>query len=87
MTTENKVHPIIAMDAIESSQLAAIGHDAETNTLAIQFKSKSGPGSVYHYANFDAESFDAFKNAESIGSHFYREIKPHDEKYPFVKVS
>jgi len=55
--------------------------------LAVQFISKTGGGSVYHYANFDAEAFAAFKNAESIGSHFYKNIKPHADRYPYVKVS
>ncbi|MFC3107389.1 KTSC domain-containing protein [Undibacterium arcticum] len=87
MSTEINARPVIAMDAVESSEIAAIGHDSETNTLAIQFPSKSGPGSVYHYANFDAEAFAAFKNADSIGSHFGKVIKPHPDRHPYVKVS
>ena len=77
----------IDLQPVESSQIAAIGHCAETNTLAIQFKKKDGPGSVYHYANFTADDFAAFKGAESIGSHFGQHIKPATEKHPFTKVS
>jgi len=37
MNTDTTEYPNIALDAVESSQIAAIGHDPETNTLAIQF--------------------------------------------------
>lgn len=82
-----KKHPVIALHPVTSSQIHAIGHDAATNTLAIQFKSKSGAGSVYHYANYTPELFNAFKNAKSVGSHFKTSIKPAAEQHPYVKVS
>ena len=82
-----KKHPVINLQSVESSQIAAIGHHPETNTLAIQFAAKSGTGSVYHYANFDAEAFAAFKGAESIGSYFGKFIKKETERHPFVKVA
>jgi hypothetical protein len=79
--------PQITMDSIESSQIDAIGYDAETQTLAIQFKAKgAAPGSLYHYANVTPDDFAAFRDAESIGSHFYKHIKPFKDKYPYVKV-
>ncbi|OGB23312.1 MAG: KTSC domain-containing protein [Burkholderiales bacterium RIFCSPLOWO2_02_FULL_57_36] len=87
MDTSIKIRPEIALNAVESSQIEAIGHDPETNTLAIQFKSKSGPGSVYHYSNFGTEQFGAIKNAESIGSHFGKVIKPFPDVYPYEKIS
>lgn len=87
MNTETIEHPVIALQPVESSQLAAIGYHAETQTLAIQFKGKNGPGSIYHYANFTAEDFAAFLAAESQGSHFKRIIKPAQDKFPYVKVS
>ncbi|MDE3023269.1 MAG: KTSC domain-containing protein [Pseudomonadota bacterium] len=86
MNTQTFEHPTIAMDAVESSQIAAIGHDSRTNTLAIRFKSKSGTGSLYHYANFTAADFTAFKGAESIGSHFYKFIKSFPDRHPYTKV-
>jgi hypothetical protein len=77
----------ITMDAVESSQIHGIGHEATTSTLAIQFKnSAGGPGSLYHYENVDVEMFDAFRGADSIGSFFYKNIKPFKDKYPYVKV-
>lgn len=82
----------IPLQTIKSSQLDSIGHDPATNTLAVQFKpgkaaaAKGEPGPVYHYANVTAEDFAAMSGAESIGSHFYREIKPKTEKHPFTRV-
>jgi len=77
----------IALDSVESSQITAIGHDPETNTLAIQFKNWKGePASLYHYSNFTAEDFAAFKAAESIGKHFGQFIKPEAVKYPYKKI-
>lgn len=77
----------ITMTPVQSSQIAALGHDAASKTLAVEFKGWGGkPGSTYHYANVDAATFDALRGAESIGSHFGRHIKPHPAKYPFTKV-
>jgi hypothetical protein len=84
---ETQAAPSITLAKVESSQIDSIGHDPATNTLAIRFKSKSGPGSLYHYDNFTAGDFEAFSNAESIGSHFGKHIKPYDKKYPFRKIA
>ena len=82
-----KKRPTITMDSVESSQIAAIGHDPETNTLAIQFAGKDGkPGSVYHYQNFTATQFEQFSSAESIGSHFYVHIKHRADLHPYTKI-
>jgi hypothetical protein len=75
------------MDSVESSQIEAIGYDAEAQTLAIQFKAKgAAPGSLYHYSNVSAEAFRAFRDSESIGSHFYKHIKPFKDRYPYVRI-
>jgi hypothetical protein len=77
----------ITMDSVESSQIEALGYDAETQTLAVQFKAKGDkPGSVYHYANFTADDWQAFRAAESLGSHFYKQIKPFPEKFPYTRI-
>lgn len=88
MTTEveQKAIPEITLKPVESSQLHAIGHDAETNTLAIQFKSKGGAGAVYHYANFPAEKFAEFSAAESVGSYFGQNIKNATTEHPFTRI-
>jgi hypothetical protein len=88
MEPSNIGHGIIEMLDVESSQIAKIGHHTETETLAIQFMAKDGAiGSVYHYRNFTADDFSAFKNAESVGSYFYKNIKPHSDKFPYKKIS
>lgn len=77
----------IELKPVESSQIHAIGHHPESNTLAVQFKGKDGtPGSIYHYQNFNADQFAQFSSAESIGSHFYKHIKPFTEKHPYTKI-
>ena len=79
--------PVIALQEVASSKIHSLGHDADTNTLAVRFKSYDGkPTSLYHYSNFTAEDFAAFRDAESIGSYFHKNIKPYDKKYPYVKV-
>jgi hypothetical protein len=84
MNTTNKIE----LRDVESSQIAAIGHDPESNVLAIQFKSWKGDRrSTYHYDNFTAEDFAAFRDAESLGRHFGKHIKPFPEKYPYTKVA
>ncbi|MBR8248654.1 KTSC domain-containing protein [Burkholderia cenocepacia] len=87
MNTETTA-PHIPVQEVESSQIHAIGHDPVTNTLAIRFKNRASdaPTSLYHYANFTAEDFAAFRDAESIGSHFRKHIKPYDKKHPYTKV-
>ncbi len=79
----------IGMDAVESSKIHAIGHDPETQTLAIQFKKfKTGEaGSTYHYANFSEEKFAEFKGAESIGRYFGQNIQKEVIAHPYVKVT
>lgn len=90
--TENQQGPgPIALTDVDSSQIHSIGHDPQTNTLAVCFKrgtgAARGAGSIYHYSNFTAEEFEAFKNAESIGKHFGGYIKPFPEKYPYHRVA
>lgn len=85
--TTTAIAPSIDMKSVESSQIHSIGHDAETGTLAVRFKGKDGaPTSLYHYSNVTAEDFAAFRGAESIGSHFYKHIKPFSEKYPYERI-
>lgn len=80
--------PTIALQEVTSSQIHSIGHDAESNTLAIRFRDRRSnqPTSLYHYSNFTADDFKAFSEAESKGSHFGKNIKPYDKKHPYTKV-
>ncbi len=76
----------ITMDSVESSQIHSIGYDAPTRTLAVRFKARSGPGSLYHYGNVSEAEFAEFQAAESKGSFFGRRIKPFESLYPFKKI-
>lgn len=80
-------HPDIPLTPVESSQIAAIGYDQASQTMAIRFKGKGdAPGSLYHYADVSPEDWAAFRDAESIGSHFYRHIKPYPGKFPYTRI-
>lgn len=61
------------MTPVTSSNIASVGHDPETKTLAVQFRS----GLVYHYAGVSAEAHKALIEAKSIGGHFAQFIRPH----------
>lgn len=88
MNTEVKARPEITLQQVVSSQIAAIGHDAATNTLAIQFPaSGSRPATLYHYENFTAEKYQEFSAAESKGSYFIKHIKNNKEQHPYEKIS
>lgn len=79
--------PRIEMQDVESSQIHSIGHNAESNTLAVRFKNWKGEvKGLYHYSNFTADDFQAFKDSESKGKHFGAHIKPFADKFPFVCV-
>lgn len=75
----------ITTTPVKSSQIAAIGHDGN-NTLQIDFPRKGGGFSRYQYTGVSPELFAEFKDAESIGSFFYRNIKPFTEKFPFTRI-
>ena len=88
MDQQIKERPVIKMTDVVSSQIAAIGHDPDTNTLAIKFPatSRQPDGSLYHYRNFTADDFAAFEAAESKGSHFKKFIRNETEKFPYERV-
>lgn len=80
----------ITMIEVQSSQIVAIGHDPETNTLAIRFWNGYGDkrvvGSLYHYQNFNQADFEAFQAAESKGTHFGKFIRHETTKHPYTKI-
>lgn len=71
--------PPIALEPVESSQIGAVGYDEATKTMAVQFR--YGARAIYHYAGIEREAFDAFKAAESMGTHFGKHFKT----MPFLK--
>lgn len=58
--------------AVESSNIASVGH--EDNTLEVEFNN----GSVYQYTPVTKEAYKEMMNAESIGSWFYKNIRNND---------
>lgn len=77
--------PQIITTPVKSSQIAAIGHDG-VDTFQIDFPRKDGGVSRYQYTGVSPELFEEFKGAESIGSFFYKYIKPNVEDYPFTRL-
>ena len=63
--------PNIQTTPVKSSNIAAIGHDPSTKTMAVQFK---GSG-IYHFRDVPAELFDKMLNSESVGKFFHSNIR------------
>lgn len=75
--TDIKLHPV------QSSNLAAVGHDPERQVLAVQFTGKP-EGRVYHYHGVTTADHLAMLASPSVGSHFARHIKG---RFPSKQVS
>jgi hypothetical protein len=67
-----KPRPAIALTPVVSNQVAAVGYDPETQTLAVQFTSGTA---TYCYPNVSPETHAAFIGADSIGKFFGQHIK------------
>jgi hypothetical protein len=73
--------PPIALTPVESNQVAAVGYDEASKTLAVTFN--RGTGAVYHYQNVDAKVHQDFMAADSKGKFFGQHIKALPfKKYP-----
>ncbi|MBK6960090.1 MAG: KTSC domain-containing protein [Gammaproteobacteria bacterium] len=64
---------------VTSTDIRAIGCDADSQTLEIEFNS----GSVYDYAGVPQGEYDGFMGADSKGKYFHANIK---NRYSFVKL-
>lgn len=64
---------------VTSTDISAIGYDADSLTLEVEFNS----GSVYAYAGVPSEEYEGFMGAGSKGKHFHANIK---NRYSFVKL-
>lgn len=69
----------IKMEAVVSSNLAAVGYHAESQCLQVRFKS----GAVWRYQHVPQSAYDGLINAGSIGAYFYANIRG---AYPEEKV-
>lgn len=59
------------MTPVSSSNIAAIGYDADTKTLAVQFNN----GRLYRYTGVPNGEYQNLLNASSVGSYFAANIK------------
>jgi hypothetical protein len=66
--------------AVNSSNLASVGYDAQTQTLEIEFNH----GGVYQYYNVPKSIYDGLMNASSHGQYFDRNIKKAGYRYSKV---
>lgn len=78
--------PEIQFTECTSSLIHSHGHDAATNTLALRFRKKDGPGDTFHYANVSKEMYDTLTKSESMGKHFIEHIRGNSEKHPHTKI-
>lgn len=61
----------IPTQPVNSSNVAEIGHDPTTNTLAVKYQN----GGLYYYGGVPTEKFEAMKKSSSIGRFLHLEIK------------
>ena len=69
----DKEYKAIPMTPVVSKQLAAVGYDAASKTLALTFT--RGPGHIYHYPNVESKTHADMMAAESKGTFFGEHIK------------
>ena len=61
----------MTMQPVSSSNLAAVGYDPETQTLAIEFQS----GGTYEYYDVPQQVFDGLLSTGSLGQYFQSNIR------------
>lgn len=69
----------INMLSVKSSNLDAVGYDEPTKTLHVRFKN----GSRWEYTEVPVEEYQALMSADSIGSHYAKNIKKKYEGAPY----
>jgi len=71
--------PMPEMHPVSSSNIAAIGYDAENQTVYVQFLN----GSTYAYKGVPEHEFESLRTAPSVGSYLNRNYK---NVYPYERV-
>lgn len=64
---------------VTSTDIRAIGYDADSQTLEIEFNSSG----VYQYSGVPSGEYDGIVAADSKGKYFHANIK---NRYSFVKL-
>ena len=67
------------MEPVASSNVAAIGYEAETCTLFVRFND----GSLYKYDDVSLETYRSFISASSKGRFVWRQLR---DKYPYSRI-
>lgn len=70
----------IEMKQVSSSNIAAIGYDAENEIVYVQFLNST----EYTYKGVPQHEFDGLLNAPSVGSYLNRNYK---NIYPYERIS
>jgi hypothetical protein len=71
--------PIPNMHPVSSSNIAAVGYDAENQTVYVQFLN----GSTYAYKGVPEHEFENLLTAPSVGSYLNRNFK---NVYPYERA-
>ena len=56
---------------VSSSNVKSVGHDPETNTLAVEFRD----GSIYHYHDVPKDVHASLISAKSVGGYIHSNLK------------
>lgn len=64
---------------VSSSNISAIGYDAENQVLEVEFNN----GSVYSYSGVPSDEYHGFMDADSKGKYLHANIK---NRYSFMKL-
>lgn len=78
--------PTLEEKIAKSSQVAALGYDAEKQTLQVEFRNS---GFVYIYDAFPPDKYAELIAADSLGSYLYRNVtggKGRSAPFGFTKV-
>jgi hypothetical protein len=71
--------PMPDMQPVSSSNIAAVGYDAENQTVYVQFLN----GSTYAYKGVPEHEFENLLTAPSVGSYLNRNFK---NVYPYERA-
>ncbi len=71
--------PMPEMQPVSSSNIAAVGYDAENQTVHVQFLN----GSTYAYKGVPEHEFENLRTAPSVGSYLNRNFK---NVYPYERA-
>ncbi len=70
------------LEAVKSSGISHVGHDAERNILYVRFVK----GTAYAFSDFSADEYKAFRAAESLGKYFQEKIR-NSPKHKTTRIS